>query len=54
MLPDLNLRSPYTTEEWQAICRALREERKVRQIEHLPRQEQMAIVDRVLTELRGA
>lgn len=49
----MNLRAPYTREEWAEICHALKDERKRRQLEHLPRQDQMTIVDRVLEALRS-
>lgn len=47
-----DLRQPYTDQEYEAILAALRGERARRKVDHLPRGEQMEIVDRVLISLR--
>ena len=48
----VDLRSPYSSAEWQGIVAALRAERARRKVEHLPRADQMAIVDEVLLAFR--
>ena len=47
-----NLRAPFTKPEWEAMVAALRAERKRRNVEHLPRADQMQIVDEVLLSMR--
>lgn len=47
-----DLRAPFSKAEWTAIVAALRAERKRRNVEHLPRAEQMAIVNGVLLSMR--